>query len=466
MKLQFVGAARQVTGSCYFLEGRDCRFLVDCGLHQEREFLDRNWDPFPFEPAELDAVFLTHVHLDHSGLLPRLVREGFGGPVYTTGASRDLLPIVLDDSAHIQEEDAEFKQKRHRREGRKGPHPEVPLYTVQDAEAVLPQVRSVGYEAPVAVSDGISVIFHDAGHILGSAMIEIVARDNGTERRLLFSGDIGQWGKPIVRDPTVFTQADDIVMESTYGDRDHEDIASIPDLLADVINRTVKGGGNVLIPTFAVERAQDLLFYLGRLSAEQRIPRLLAFLDSPMAVDITEVFEKNQKDMEPEIQAEFKAGEHPFRFPGLELIRTPEESKAINTIRGSCLIMAGSGMCNGGRIKHHLALNIARPECAVLFVGYQARGTLGREILEGTTPVRIHGDLYPVKAGISQIEGFSAHADRKSLLRWVGHFEKPPQNLFVVHGEPEVSEALAANIRETLHWAVNVPGRLEKWNLD
>jgi metallo-beta-lactamase family protein len=466
MKVQFVGAARQVTGSCYYLEGKDCRFLIDCGLHQEREFLNRNWDPFPFEPRSLDAVFLTHVHLDHSGLLPRLVREGFRGPIYATDASQELLPIVLADSANIQEEDTAFKQKRHEREGRRGPHPEVPLYTAEDAEAVLPQVRAVDYEKAVTMAGGISVILHDAGHILGSAMVEIASRENGSGRRLLFSGDIGQWGKPIVRDPTVFDQADDIIMESTYGDRDHEDIASIPDLLSDVINRTAGRGGNILVPTFAIERAQDLLFYLARLSAEQRIPRIMTFLDSPMAADITEVFEKNQRDMDPELQAEFQAGQQPFRFPGLQLIRTPEESKAINAIRGSCLIMAGSGMCNGGRIKHHLIQNISRPECSILFVGYQARGTLGREILEGKSPVRIHGDLYPVRAQVSQIEGFSAHADRKALLRWVDHFLKPPQHLFLVHGEPEISESLGSLIRDTRKWTVSVPEHLEKWNLD
>jgi metallo-beta-lactamase family protein len=466
MNIQFAGAARQVTGSCYYLEGRSCRFLVDCGLHQERDHLDRNWDPFPFDPGRLDAVFLTHVHLDHSGLLPRLVKEGFRGPVYATDASGELLPIVLEDSAHIQVEDAEFKQKRHKRQGRRGPHPEIPLYTVEDAAAVRPLVRTVAYEKPVPVRDGVTVVFHDAGHILGSAMIEIVAGEGGTERRIIFSGDIGQWGKPIVCDPTVFSQADEIVMESTYGDRDHEDIALIPDLLSAVIVKTVRAGGNILIPTFAVERAQDLLYYLSRLSAEKRIPRIMAFLDSPMAVDVTEVFEKNRKDMEPELRAEFEAGRQPFRFPGLELVRTPEESKAINAIRGSCLIMAGSGMCNGGRIKHHLTLNISRPECAVVFVGYQARGTLGREILEGRSPVRIHGDLYPVRAGVSQIEGFSAHADRKSLLRWLSHFQKPPRHLFLVHGEPEVSEGLGEFIRQTWSWPVSVPGRLEKWNLD
>jgi len=466
MKIQFVGAARQVTGSCYYLEGQGIRLLVDCGLHQERAYLERNWDPFPFDPASLDAVLLTHVHLDHSGLLPRLVREGFSKTIITTRASEELLPIVLLDSAHIQEEDVAYKQKRHAREGRKGPHPEIPLYTTQDAQAVLPRVRAVPYAQKVDLPGGLTAVFHDAGHILGSAMIELVVREDGVERRVIFSGDIGQWDKPIVCDPSVFAQADDIIMESTYGDRDHQDPMSIEDMLADVVNRTVQAGGNVVIPTFAMERAQDLLYFLGRLVAQKRIRPLTAFLDSPMAVDITAVFERHQEFMDKELQDLIKSGVHPFRFPGLHLVRTPEESKAINTIRNACLIMAGSGMCTGGRIKHHLIQNITRPECTILFVGYQAQGTLGRQILDGKSPVRIHGQSYPVKAKVAQIQGFSAHADRKSLLRWVGNFQKPPKKLFLVHGEPQVSEGLAAVIRDSMKWPVVVPGHLEQWSLE
>jgi len=466
MKIEFVGAARQVTGSCYYLEGQGIRLLVDCGLHQERDYLERNWDPFPFDPASLDAVLLTHVHLDHSGLLPRLVREGFSKAIVTTQASQELLPIVLLDSAHIQEEDVAYKQKRHVREGRKGPHPEVPLYTSRDALAVLPHLRAVPYGQGVDLPGGLTGVLHDAGHILGSAMIELIIREQGLDRRVVFSGDIGQWDKPIVCDPSVFAQADDIIMESTYGDRGHQDPMGIEDMLADIVNRTVRAGGNVVIPTFAMERAQDLLYFLGRLLAKKRIGPLTAFLDSPMAVDITAVFEHHQEFMDKELQDLIKSGVHPFRFPGLHLVRTPEESKAINTIRGSCLIMAGSGMCTGGRIKHHLIQNIARPECTILFVGYQAQGTLGRQILEGKSPVRIHGQSYPVKARIAQIQGFSAHADREGLLRWLGNFQKPPRKLFLVHGEPQVSEGLAAVIRETMSWPVVVPGHLEQWSLD
>jgi len=465
MNLKFLGAAGQVTGSCYYLEGPGVRLLVDCGLHQEREFLDRNWDPFPFDPQSLDAVLLTHVHLDHSGLLPRLVREGFSRPIISTGASLDLLPIVLLDSAHLQEEDAAYKQKRHAREGRKGPHPEVPLYTVEDARRVMPLVRAAAYEEPVPLAGGLVAVLHDAGHILGSAMVELIVPEDKSEFHVLFSGDIGQPDKPIVRDPSVFARADDVIMESTYGDRNHEDPMNVEDMLADVINRTVRAEGKVVIPTFAMERAQDLLFLLSRLLRQKRIPPVPVFLDSPMAVDITAVFEKHPEVMDQETQDMIRAGGHPFSFPGLHLVKTTEESKAINSVKGPGLIMAGSGMCQGGRIKHHLIQNIGRSENTILFVGFQARGTLGRQILEGKSMVRIHGMNFSVGARIARIQGFSAHADKRGLLAWAGHFQKPPRRLFLVHGEPEATESLAAFIRDNWHWTVEVPGRLGQWTL-
>lgn len=465
MMIKFLGAAGQVTGSCYYLEAPGLQLLVDCGLHQERDFLDRNWDPFPFDPKSLAAVLLTHVHLDHSGLLPRLVREGFSGPIIATEASLDLLPIILLDSAHIQEEDAAYKQKRHAREGRRGPHPEVPLYTVEDVHKVMPQVRAAAYDEAVPLGGSLKAILHDAGHILGSAMIELIISENKGESHVLFSGDIGQAAKPIVRDPSVFGRADDIIMESTYGDRNHEDPMNIEDMLADIINRTVRAGGKVVIPTFAMERAQDLLYFLSRLFRQKRIPRVPVFLDSPMAVDITAVFERHPEVMDKDMQDMIRAGGHPFDFPGLHLVKTVEESKAINTVKGPCVIMAGSGMCQGGRIKHHLIQNIGRSENTILFVGFQARGTLGRLILEGKSTVRIHGMSYSVGARVAQIQGFSAHADKRGLLAWAGHFQKPPRRLFLVHGEPEATESLAAFIRDNWHWTVAVPGRLEQWTL-
>jgi len=362
MKIKFLGANQQVTGSCSLLETETARVLVDCGLYQERDFQARNWEPFPVAPDSIDMLLLTHVHLDHCGLIPKLVREGFSGPILLTFPSEDLLPIVLLDSARIQEEDASYKKKRHKKEGRKGPYPEIPLYTVKDAENALPLARGVPYAKSIPLKDQWEVRFHDAGHILGSAILEVIVREKGRQETVLFSGDIGQWNRPLMKDPTVFEYADYIVMETTYGNRDHEDSEDVDKMLCEIINETVRRGGNVVIPTFAIERAQELLFHLGRLSRQNRIPYLMTFLDSPMALDVTEVFIQYQNSLDKDVSKLLKQGKEPFGFPGLRLTRTTIESKSINSIRGSTIIMAGSGMCTGGRIKHHLVQNISRPE--------------------------------------------------------------------------------------------------------
>lgn len=466
MKLAFLGAARQVTGSSYYFEADGLRGLVDCGLYQERPFLERNWDPFPVPPDKLDFILLTHAHLDHSGLIPRLVRDGFGGTILTTAATADLMSIALMDSADIQEEDAAYKIRRHQREGRTVDHPVVPLYTTEDVQATMPMVEEADYDDPVRLSEAVSVRFLDAGHILGSAMIEITVRVGHETRTAVFSGDIGQWDMPFVRDPTLFEKADYIVMESTYGDRDHEDRDRIDELLARTIVETAAAGGNVVIPTFAIERAQDLMFHLSRLVYAKAIPALPVYLDSPMAREVTQAFERHDEFFDEESRRLFASSLNPFRFPGLTIVRTPEESKAINEARGPAVIMAGSGMITGGRIKHHVAMNIGRPESTILFVGYQARETLGRQILEGAPEIRILGRTIPVRARVTKINGFSAHADRKGLARWLDGFKTPPRRLFVTHGDADVAAKTAERVRQERHWTVELPEYREVWDLD
>lgn len=457
MNIRFLGAAGQVTGSCYYIEAGSARFIVDCGLVQERAHLERNWNPFPVPPATLDAVLLTHVHLDHSGLIPKLVREGFKKSVLTTPPSVDLLPIVLRDAAKLMDEDAAVKKKRHEKEGRRGPYPEVPLYTVTEVEAALRLVKPLPYGEIVALDGSVSARFYDAGHILGSAMIEITVNEGGRLVRAVFSGDIGQPNRPLVHDPTFFGHADAAVMEATYGDSDHEGPEDIETALSRIIQDTVHAGGNIVVPVFAIERAQEMMFYLSRLVRANRLPRLPVFLDSPMATDVTGVFLRHLECLDPETLELFRSGRSPFSFPGLRYVRTQQESMTINSFPSPCLIMAGAGMCTGGRIKHHLLHNISRPESTVLFVGYQAVGTLGRQILEKPETVRIFGEDHPVRARIEQIRNFSGHAGRTSLLRWVENFKAPRPLVFLTHGEPDTLLALARTLGQERGFRVHIP---------
>jgi metallo-beta-lactamase family protein len=439
--------------------------LVDCGLYQERDYLERNWAPFPVPPGSLDFVLLTHVHLDHSGLLPKLVREGFRNKILTTSASADLLPIVLFDSAKLQEEDAALKKKRHKKEGRRTRHPEVSLYTTDEAEKVSGLVKRVLYEKRVALQNGLSVRFREAGHILGSASIELSVREGRRAFRAVFSGDLGQWSKPLIRDPGVFDQAQAVVVESTYGDRNHEDPADTESMLGRIIKETAAAGGNVVIPVFAVERAQEMMFHLSRLLRQGRIPRLPVFLDSPMATDVTDVFLRHPECLDEETTRLFRSGMSPFQFSGLRYVRTQEESKVLNGLRRPAVIMAGSGMCTGGRIKHHLVHNISRPESTILFVGYQAAGTLGRQIAARPPEVRIFGQPRPLKARVEHIDGFSGHADRSGLLGWLGYFRPPLPVLFLTHGEKEVALGLAGSLREEKNYDVSVPVYQDRYEL-
>jgi len=458
IKLTFLGAARNVTGSRYLLETDGARILIDCGLFQEREFRYRNWEPFSIPPSSINALLLTHAHLDHSGLIPKVCREGFRSNIYCTRATTDITKIMLLDSAKLQEEDAEFKRRRHAREGRRGPYPEIPLYTIEDAEASLAYFsHTVRYAEPVSIGDRFEVSFHDAGHVLGSSMIQVRVSQGAKERTLLFSGDVGRWHLPILRDPSLFTRADYVIVESTYGDRLHGDQAEIADNLAEIINSTYQAGGNIVIPSFALERAQEVLYYLNQLLISNRIPRLPVFLDSPMAISVTEVFKAHPEAYDRDMTRLLAANKSPFEFPGLRMTKTVDDSKSINRFRGTAIIIAGSGMCTGGRIKHHLVQNISRPESTILFVGYQARGTLGRQIVDGSKDVRILGQYYPVRARIVQLSGFSAHADRDELMKWLSAFKKPPRQLFVTHGEPEVADNFCEYISKKMAWQVSSP---------
>ena len=457
IRITFLGAAQNVTGSAFLVEARGVRLLVDCGLHQEREFAARNWRSFPVSPETLDAVLLTHAHLDHCGLLPKLVREGFSGPIYCTAATAEIGQVILLDSAKLQEEDAEFKRRRHQREGRRGRYPEIPLYTVDDARAVFPLFSHVRYEERVDLGEGVEASFHDAGHVLGSATIKLRTRQNGEERSILFSGDLGRRDRPILRDPTVFEEADYVVIESTYGNRVLDDAAHTAEELSEVIDSTVKAGGNIVIPSFALERAQEVLYCLNLLLLENRIPHVLTFLDSPMAVSITDVFLRHPQLFDEEMLALLREGKSPFDLPGLTLVRTVDESKAINHVRGSVVVIAGSGMCTGGRIKHHLVSNISRAESTVLFVGYQAKGTLGRRIVDGAKSVRILGQHHPVRARIARLHGFSAHADRDQLFKWLSELKKPPRHVFIVHGEQEAAHDFSSFVTQRTGWQTSVP---------
>ena len=457
IKLSFLGAAQNVTGSKYLLEANNVRLLVDCGLYQEREFRSRNWEPFPIPPHTIDAVLLTHAHLDHCGLLPKLVREGFKGKIYCTAATSEITEIMLLDSAKLQQEDAEFKKRRHQREGRRGPFPEIPLYTIDDAETVSPLFSTTQYEKTVSIGDGVKATFHEAGHVLGSSMVKIVVRQGGEERTIIFSGDVGMRNKPILRDRTTFDEADYIIVESTYGDRLHEGSVDIGNSLAEIINSTYKAKGNIIVPSFALERTQELLYYLNELLLERRIPHLMVFVDSPMANSITEVFERYPELYDKEMTELMRQHRSPFDFPGLEMVRTVDESKAINNIAGSIMIIAGSGMCTGGRIKYHLVTNISRRESTILFVGYQAVGTLGRQIVDGAKQVRILGQQHRIRARIAQLHGFSAHADRDGLFRWLSGFKKAPRHLFITHGESKVAKLFGDFVKEKTDWQISIP---------
>jgi metallo-beta-lactamase family protein len=448
MKLSFHGAARTVTGSCHLVEANGHRVLIDCGLLQGSRELERdNAEPFGFEPARIDTVLLTHAHLDHCGRLPLLVKQGFRGKIIATAATRDLARLVLLDSAHLQEEEA----RRRTRHGRHDRHhaDDVPLYSLIDAlDAMDRFAPGVGYGETVTIVDGLSATFHDAGHILGSASVLLEARENGTARRILFSGDIGGAGRPLLGAPAPPPAADAVVMETTYGDRQHRPYPESVEEFLTAIQDTFTRGGNVIVPTFALERAQEILYVIrGGIAAGRVKPSVQVFLDSPMAISATEIFERHPECYGPELAALFRDGVDPFHVPGLHFTRDASDSMAINRIVGGAIIIAGSGMCTGGRVRHHLRHNIWRSQAGIVFVGFAALGTPARRIIDGADSINLFGEDIPVRARVHTINGFSAHADQPELLAW-RRAVSGAGTTFLVHGEPEAMARFAALVPE------------------
>ncbi len=447
MEISFHGADRGVTGSCHLVSCAGRKILIDCGMYQGgRELDEENSEPFGFDPKQIDFVLLTHAHLDHCGRLPLLAKRGFRGEIITTSATRELARLVMVDAAHLQEEEVEHRSAHHR----KHQHAAAPLYSVVDAFLALDYFgRITAYGQALQLAPGIRATFFDAGHILGSACILLELEENGRQRSILFSGDLGNSGRPLLRSPVPPPKADIVVMETTYGDRLHKPFQPSVEELYETITDTFKRGGNVIIPTFALERAQELLYFLREGVENNRLPRAIqVFLDSPMAISATEIFERHPECYEPETAELFREGRDPFHLPGLHFTRETAASIAINHIGGGAVIMAGSGMCTGGRIRHHLENNISREECSILFVGYAASGTLARSVIDGAKEVRIYGDKFAVRAKIHTINGFSAHADQAELLAWHGQ-TGDPERTYLVHGEEEVMRRFAAHLKDT-----------------
>lgn len=455
MKITFHGAAQEVTGSCTMVETDKARFLVDCGMFQGgREAAGRNRAPFAFDPRSIGFVLLTHAHIDHSGLLPKLWRDGFRGPIYTTPATAELLEIMLRDSASIQESDAE-RAKRTRNRDRAAAEP---VYTMADAEAALGLLRTVNYDTLFSPYDSIRIRLRDAGHILGSSILEIWVNEGSHERKLVFSGDLGQPGRPILHDPSPIEDADILFVESTYGDRLHKNLADTLDEFVTVMNETLEvRKGNVIVPAFAVGRTQELIYYFHHLTRRGRFRHLNIFIDSPMATAATRVTKSNLALFDEEakkLAAWHAAGKG---LPNLTFVGSVDESRALNTIRSGAIIIAGSGMCTAGRIRHHLLHNLGRRENAVLITGFQAQGTLGRRLVDGAKHVRILGQDVTVRASIHTLGGLSAHADQAALLDWLGALQRAPLRCFVTHGEPRSSAALASEITRKFGWHAEMP---------
>lgn len=452
MKIKFLGAATSVTGSCYLITTDQRKILLDCGMFQGSDDMEEwNKEPFDFNPEELDVVLLSHAHIDHSGRLPLLVKRGFKGKIYCTDATADLLEVMLRDSGYIQEKEVEWKNRKNQRAGKALVEP---LYTVRDAEIALSHVSPVLYDQLIELNGDVKVVFNDAGHILGSSIVEIFIKENEDYTKLVFTGDLGVKGRPILRDPTIIKKADFLIMESTYGNRLHDPNASSIESLIQIVLKTIKRGGTVVIPSFAVGRTQELIFEFNRFYEEHSeykaaLDPIMVYVDSPMATSATEVFRRNAQVFDEEMKAYILKGDHPLDFKNLVFTRSSDESRALNENKEPKVIISASGMCEAGRIKHHLKHNLWNPNSSIVFVGYQAEGTLGRSISRGDKDVSIFGEKIHVEAEIYNLEGFSGHADRDGLLEWLGGFQKVPHEIFLVHGEEQVKADFAASIKST-----------------
>lgn len=456
MKITFIGATHEVTGSCYYLEAAGKKFLVDCGMEQGPDYYENKDIPVP--PGELDFVLLTHAHMDHSGNLPAIYAKGFKGPVYATEATCNLCDIMLRDSAHIQMFEAEWRNRKAKRQGK----PEfVPAYTMEDAFGVIRNFVGCPYETGIILGEGLRVKFIDAGHLLGSSSIEVNICEAGVEKTIVFSGDIGNKNQPLIKDPAYFRKADYVVMESTYGDRSHGERPDYVRLLADVIQETFDRGGNVVIPSFAVGRTQEMLYFIRQIKAEGLIhghDNFKVFVDSPLANEATNIFGIHKYDcFDDEALELIRKGINPLSFPGLKISVTSEDSKAINFDDDCKVIISASGMCDAGRIKHHLKHNLWREDSTILFVGYQAVGTPGRALLEGTQEIKLFGEPVHVAAKICRMPGISGHADVNGLVDWIKAFEVKPQKVFVTHGEDTVTELFAARLRDEMNYDAYAP---------
>ena len=455
MKIKFCGASTGVTGSCHLLTSGEHKILLDCGQFQGGKAQDAlNYDKFPFEPSEIECVVLSHAHIDHCGRLPLLTKRGFEGKIYCTDATADLLSVILKDSAYIHEKETEWKNRKAERAGREQVEP---LYTIEDAEKTLSLVSPILYDQQIEINSDMKIVFNDAGHILGSAITELWVTEDDMESKIVFSGDLGMEGRPILRDPTYIKKADYVIMETTYGNRIHKELGSGVEKLIEIILNTTRRGGNVVIPSFAVGRTQELIYELNRFydsnnEYRKELDKIFVYIDSPMATTATEIFRRNAQVFDEETREYILKGDNPLEFKNLKFTRSSKESQDLNFNKEPKIIISASGMCEAGRIRHHLKHNLWNPKNSIVFVGYQGQGTLGRSLVEGIKMVTLFGEEIQVNAEIHNLEGFSGHADQNGLFAWLAHFEQKPKQIFLVHGEEESKKDFAKLVNEKLSY--------------